>query len=81
VSTIVRPTLLPYTELYHWEGCASFVSDYLTMELLKSPITPVVRQTSSSKRRLNGKFLTKVFTLQMMICLTVAWSKFSVMII
>ncbi|XP_062442550.1 dynein regulatory complex subunit 7 [Rhea pennata] len=40
VSTTVRPTLLPYTELYHWEGCASFVSDYLTMELLKSPIAP-----------------------------------------
>ncbi|XP_059681008.1 dynein regulatory complex subunit 7 [Gavia stellata] len=40
VSTTVRPTLLPYTELYHWHGCASFVSDYLTMEPLKSPITP-----------------------------------------
>ncbi|KAM8799435.1 dynein regulatory complex subunit 7 [Eudromia elegans] len=40
VSTTVRPTLLPYTELYHWQGCASFVSDYLTMEPLKSPITP-----------------------------------------
>ncbi|XP_074738027.1 dynein regulatory complex subunit 7 [Strix uralensis] len=40
VSTTVRPTLLPYTELYHWNGCASFVSDYLTMEPLKSPITP-----------------------------------------
>ncbi|XP_075366366.1 dynein regulatory complex subunit 7 isoform X2 [Mycteria americana] len=39
VSTTVRPTLLPYTELYHWDGCASFVSDYLTMEPLKSPIT------------------------------------------
>ncbi|XP_074896673.1 dynein regulatory complex subunit 7 isoform X1 [Buteo buteo] len=40
VSTTIRPTLLPYTELYHWDGCASFVSDYLTMEPLKSPITP-----------------------------------------
>ncbi|NXW02314.1 DRC7 protein, partial [Fregetta grallaria] len=40
VSTTVRPTLLPYTELYHWDGCARFVSDYLTMEPLKSPITP-----------------------------------------
>ncbi|NWI27787.1 DRC7 protein, partial [Sula dactylatra] len=39
VSTTVRPTLLPYTELYYWDGCASFVSDYLTMEPLKSPIT------------------------------------------
>ncbi|NXO55759.1 DRC7 protein, partial [Aramus guarauna] len=40
VSTTMRPTLLPYTELYHWDGCASFVSDYLTMESLKSPIAP-----------------------------------------
>ncbi|XP_075571723.1 dynein regulatory complex subunit 7 [Pelecanus crispus] len=40
VSTTVRPTLLHYTELYHWDSCASFVSDYLTMEPLKSPITP-----------------------------------------
>ncbi|NXF50105.1 DRC7 protein, partial [Oceanites oceanicus] len=40
VSTTVRPTLLPYTELYHWDGCARFVSDYLTMEPLKFPITP-----------------------------------------
>ncbi|NXG01054.1 DRC7 protein, partial [Sakesphorus luctuosus] len=40
VSTTVRPTLLPYPELYHWSGCASFVSNYLTMEPLKCPLTP-----------------------------------------
>ncbi|NXF36032.1 DRC7 protein, partial [Nyctibius bracteatus] len=40
VSTTVRRTLLPYAELYDWDGCASFISDYLTMEPLKSPITP-----------------------------------------
>ncbi|OPJ78015.1 dynein regulatory complex subunit 7 [Patagioenas fasciata monilis] len=40
VSTTVRPTLLPYTELYHWDSCASFVADYLIMEPLKSPTTP-----------------------------------------
>ncbi|NXS95586.1 DRC7 protein, partial [Jacana jacana] len=40
VSTTLRPTLLPYAELYHWDGCASFVSDYLIMEPLESPITP-----------------------------------------
>ncbi|NWS67428.1 DRC7 protein, partial [Crotophaga sulcirostris] len=40
VSTTVRPTLVPYIDLYYWDGCASFVSDYLTMEPLKSPITP-----------------------------------------
>ncbi|NXY49935.1 DRC7 protein, partial [Ceuthmochares aereus] len=40
VSTTVRPTLVPYVELYNWDGCASFVSNYLAMEPLKSPITP-----------------------------------------
>ncbi|NXG64966.1 DRC7 protein, partial [Hemiprocne comata] len=40
VSTTVRLTLLPYPELHYWDGCAGFVSDYLTMEPLKCPITP-----------------------------------------
>ncbi|XP_048371753.1 dynein regulatory complex subunit 7 isoform X2 [Sphaerodactylus townsendi] len=40
VSTTVRPTLLPYSELYDWDSCARFVSDYLTMEPLPSPIAP-----------------------------------------
>ncbi|XP_053935138.1 dynein regulatory complex subunit 7 isoform X2 [Cuculus canorus] len=40
VSTTIRPTLVPYLELYNWDSCASFVSDYLTMEPLKSPVTP-----------------------------------------
>ncbi|NXD30097.1 DRC7 protein, partial [Spelaeornis formosus] len=39
VSTTLRPTLLPYPELYYWSGCASFVCDYLIMEPLKCPIT------------------------------------------
>uniref|UniRef100_A0A8B9GPP9 Dynein regulatory complex subunit 7 n=1 Tax=Amazona collaria TaxID=241587 RepID=A0A8B9GPP9_9PSIT len=39
VSTTVRPTLLPYTELYYWDGCARFISDYLVMEPLECPIT------------------------------------------
>ncbi|XP_053127437.1 dynein regulatory complex subunit 7 [Hemicordylus capensis] len=40
VSTTVRPTLLPYSELYNWDGAARFVSDYLNMEPLPSPIAP-----------------------------------------
>ncbi|XP_063169158.1 dynein regulatory complex subunit 7 [Candoia aspera] len=40
VSTTVRPTLLPYSELYNWDNSARFVSDYLTMEPLISPIAP-----------------------------------------
>ncbi|CAM4734336.1 unnamed protein product [Leuciscus chuanchicus] len=37
VSTTLRSTLLSYPELYNWEGCASFVSDYLSLELLDPP--------------------------------------------
>ncbi|NXM94851.1 DRC7 protein, partial [Sylvia borin] len=40
VSTTVRPTLLPYPDMYYWSGCASFVCDYLIMEPLQCPITP-----------------------------------------
>ncbi|XP_060741330.1 dynein regulatory complex subunit 7 [Tachysurus vachellii] len=37
VSTTLRRTLMPYRELYDWQGCASFVSDFLTLELLDCP--------------------------------------------
>ncbi|KAL4623510.1 dynein regulatory complex subunit 7 [Arapaima gigas] len=40
VSTTLRPTLLPYPELYTWEGCAAFVSDFLLLEPLHPPIDP-----------------------------------------
>ncbi|XP_007670184.2 dynein regulatory complex subunit 7 isoform X2 [Ornithorhynchus anatinus] len=40
VSTTVRPTLMPYPELYNWDGCARFVSDYLTVLPLPSPLKP-----------------------------------------
>ncbi|XP_023790336.1 dynein regulatory complex subunit 7 isoform X2 [Cyanistes caeruleus] len=40
VSTTVRPTLLPFPDMYYWSGCASFVCDYLIMEPLKCPLTP-----------------------------------------
>ncbi|CAK8692243.1 unnamed protein product [Clavelina lepadiformis] len=37
VCTTLRPTLLPFKELYHWLGCAEFVSDYITMDQLDPP--------------------------------------------
>ena len=33
----MRPTYLEYKELYEYDGCAEFVSDYLTYEPLKIP--------------------------------------------
>ncbi|XP_003792627.1 dynein regulatory complex subunit 7 isoform X1 [Otolemur garnettii] len=40
VSTTLRPTLLPYPELYNWDTCAQFVSDFLTMVPLTDPLRP-----------------------------------------
>lgn len=41
VSTTLRPTLMPYPELYNWDGCAQFVSDFLSMVPLSDPLKPV----------------------------------------
>ncbi|GAB1293504.1 Dynein regulatory complex subunit 7 [Apodemus speciosus] len=40
VSTTLRPTLMPYPELYNWDSCAQFVSDFLTMVPLVDPLKP-----------------------------------------
>ena len=37
ICTTIRPTKLPYTELYEWEPCAKFVADYLEYEELLEP--------------------------------------------
>lgn len=41
VSTTIRPTLMPYPELYNWDTCAQFVSDFLSMVPLPDPLKPV----------------------------------------
>ncbi|XP_007946245.1 dynein regulatory complex subunit 7 [Orycteropus afer afer] len=38
VSTTIRPTLMPYSDLYNWDSCAQFVSDFLTMVPLPDPL-------------------------------------------
>ena len=38
VCTTIRPTLLSYKEIYDYDGCAQFVSDYLTFFPLDPPI-------------------------------------------
>ncbi|KAL2093675.1 hypothetical protein ACEWY4_010987 [Coilia grayii] len=40
VSTTLRPTVLPYPVLFNWEGCANFVSDFLSLEPLDPPTDP-----------------------------------------
>ncbi|XP_061549769.1 dynein regulatory complex subunit 7 [Phycodurus eques] len=37
VSTTLRPTMTSYPELLNWEGCASFVADFLSMNPLEPP--------------------------------------------
>jgi hypothetical protein len=37
VSTTLRPTKLPYTELYEWKECAEFISNFLEYEELDPP--------------------------------------------
>ncbi|XP_035867780.1 dynein regulatory complex subunit 7 [Phyllostomus discolor] len=48
VSTTIRPTLMPYPELYNWDGCAQFVSDFLSMEPLPDPLKPPSHLYSST---------------------------------
>ena len=38
ICTTIRPTKLPFVELYEWEKCAKFVSDYLEYEELFEPL-------------------------------------------
>ncbi|XP_076235310.1 dynein regulatory complex subunit 7-like [Calliopsis andreniformis] len=38
VSTIIRRSTLPYPELYTWQGCGKFVSDYIEYEPLEKPL-------------------------------------------
>jgi len=37
ICTTLRPTKLPYTELYEWDKCAKFVADFLEYEELQIP--------------------------------------------
>lgn len=37
ICTTLRPTKLPYTELYEWDKCAKFVADFLEYEELQYP--------------------------------------------
>jgi len=37
VCTTVRPTQLPYKELFNWDGAAEFVADYLNFVSLDPP--------------------------------------------
>ncbi|KAJ7997812.1 hypothetical protein DPEC_G00216010 [Dallia pectoralis] len=43
VSTSLRPTLPPFPELYIWDGCASFVSEFCSLDPLDPPTDPPKR--------------------------------------
>lgn len=44
VSTTIRPSTLPYPELYTWQGCGKFVSDYVEYEPLDKALSMVSNQ-------------------------------------
>eukprot|EP01137_Pigoraptor_chileana_P033672 Opistho-2@24921 len=59
VCTTLRPTLLPYKELYDYDGCASFVADYLVYEPLANPTElpdKIVSPTSTLERHVGNCF-------------------------
>lgn len=37
ICTTLRPTKLPYTELYEWDKCSKFIADFLEYEELQTP--------------------------------------------
>lgn len=48
VSTTLRPTPPEYPELYTWQGCASFLANFLSLEPLEPPVDPVRKATLSN---------------------------------
>ncbi|KAK1118391.1 hypothetical protein K0M31_015091 [Melipona bicolor] len=44
VSTTIRRSTLPYPELYTWQGCGEFVSDYIEYEPLDKALKMVSSQ-------------------------------------
>lgn len=37
ICTTIRPTKLPFVELYDWEKCSKFIADFLEYEELMNP--------------------------------------------
>lgn len=37
ICTTIKPTKLPFTELYDWDKCSKFIADYLEYEELSEP--------------------------------------------
>ncbi|XP_068598878.1 dynein regulatory complex subunit 7 [Brachionichthys hirsutus] len=48
VPTTLQPTPTIHPELYTWEGCASFVADFLSLEMLDPPVDLPRRLLSSA---------------------------------
>ena len=43
ICTTIRPTLLPYKEIYDYDSCAQFVADYVTFQVL-DPVIDLVSE-------------------------------------
>ncbi|XP_013856194.1 dynein regulatory complex subunit 7 [Austrofundulus limnaeus] len=62
VSTTLRPTTTAHYKLHTWQGCASFVSDFLSLEPLDPPTELPSRLFSSSSVLLSQKANTFEFS-------------------
>ncbi|XP_066281763.1 dynein regulatory complex subunit 7-like [Branchiostoma lanceolatum] len=59
VSTTIRPTLLPFQELYSYDNCAEFVADYLEFQALDPPVdlpNQLVSPTTALKSQKGNSF-------------------------
>ncbi len=61
VCTTIRPTTLQFSEIYDWEKCARFVSEYLQFQPLKSSTDYVNSQIFISRINLTFKYLASSF--------------------
>lgn len=51
VCTTIRPTTIKYPEFQTWQGCAKFVADHLTYEVLENPIVLVSNKIYYKKQK------------------------------
>ncbi|XP_076656812.1 dynein regulatory complex subunit 7 [Halictus rubicundus] len=63
VSTTIRRSTLPYPELYTWQGCGKFVSDYINYVPLDKPLSIQI-ETRDRSPQFTGNRSTRRMTLK-----------------
>ena len=68
VCTTIRPTRLPYKQLYNWDGAAEFVSDYLNFKALEPSFELVNRNCFFQATEVYPVVLLKCFICSLRDC-------------